>query len=68
MRVASVQLCSLEETLLLMSRWRTIAACQFAKRRPSKFYGSFSGSFTPLTPSAYGPDAFTFPAGLFING
>ena len=31
------------------------AACRSAKRRPVKLYGSFSGGFTPVTPSAYGP-------------
>ena len=48
MRVAKLQLCSLD-SLVFLSRWRTCsnAACQFAKRRPSKFYGSFFWGFSP---------------------
>ena len=39
-----------------LSRWRSIAARKFAKHRPSKFYGSFSGGSPQWPLSAYGPD------------
>ena len=51
-----------------LSRWRSIAASQFAKRTPSKFYGSFLGVHPSNPHSAYGAARIYTEHALYLVG